>query len=391
MKVDYSSKTYLDYAATTPVDSRVLEAMLPYLTNDYGNPSSIHMYGQRAETAIENARTTMANVINCEPEEIIFTSCGTESDNLALRGAAHKARQNQNKKHILISPVEHPAVNNTAHQLANYFDFQVEYLPVNEFGQVTPRDVKERITSDTAVVSVIFANNEIGSINPIAEIGQICLEKGTIFHTDAVQAAAHLAIDIKELNTDLIAFGAHKLYGPKGIGALYVRKGVSLQSVQTGGGQELNLRAGTSNVPYIVGQAEAFRLAAEERENRLKQMTIMRNQIIGVVLETIPDTKLTGHPSNRLPNHTSFVIHGIDGNELIMHLDIEGFACSSGSACKTGNPEPSKVLKAIGIEDDWALGSLRVTVGQYTTDQDIERFSETLPKTVSKLRSLNKN
>ncbi len=390
MKVDYSNKTYLDYAATTPVDPRVIKAMLPYFSNDFGNPSSIHLYGQRADAAIENARTIMSNVFNCDPDEIILTSCGTESDNLAIRGVAHMARQSQNKNHILISPVEHPAVMSTAHQLANSFNFQIEFLPVNKYGQVAPDAVEERITSDTAIVSVIYANNEIGSVNPISKIGHICRKKGVIFHTDAVQAAAHFSIDTKELNADLIAFGAHKLYGPKGIGGLFVRKGISLQPTQTGGGQEFNLRAGTSNVPYIVGQAEAFRLACEERENRQEQMTIMRNQIIGAVLETIPDSKLTGHPSERLPNHASFVFYGIDGNELIMHLDIAGFACSSGSACKTGNSKPSEVLKSIGIEDDWALGSLRVTDGQYTTNKDIDKFTDTLPNVVSKLRSLGK-
>jgi cysteine desulfurase len=391
MKLDYSNKTYLDYAATTPVDPRVLEAMLPYFTNDYGNPSSVHLYGQRAEAAIENARTTMAIVFNCDPEEILFTSCGTESDNLALRGAAHSARLDRNVNHILISPVEHPGVTNTARQLANSFDFHLEYLPVNKFGQVAPADVAERITSDTAVVSVIFANNEIGTINLITEIGQICRERGVIFHTDAVQAAAHLSIDTKILNADLIAFGAHKLYGPKGIGALYVREGVSLLPTQTGGGQEFNKRAGTTNVPYIVGQAEAFKLASEEMESRQKKMTGMRDHLIGVILETIPDTILTGHPSERLPNHASFAFLGIDGNELLLQLDIQGFACSSGSACKTGNPEPSEVLLAIGIEEDWALGSLRATLGQYTTSQDITRFIETLPKIVSKLRSLSRS
>jgi cysteine desulfurase len=388
MSVNFSNKTYLDYAATTPVDSQVLESMLPYFRNDYGNPSSIHLYGQRAEAAVENARSAIADVINCYPEEIIFTSCGTESDNLALRGAAHAARNEKNANHILISPVEHDGVSNTAKQLAESFNFKLEYLPVNEFGQVSAEDVAGRITSDTAVVSVIYANNEIGSINPIAEIGQICRSKGVTFHTDAVQAAAHLPIDTNILNTDLIAFGAHKLYGPKGIGALYVRKGVSLQSAQTGGDQEFGYRAGTLNVPYIVGQAEAFRLSNEEREYHKEVITPMRDHLIGQVLETIPDSKLTGHPSERLPNHASFVFNGIDGNELLMQLDIEGFACSSGSACKTGNPEPSEVLRAVGIDDDWALGSLRVTLGKYTTNEEITRFIETLPKVVSRMRTL---
>jgi cysteine desulfurase len=390
MKLDYSNKTYLDYAATTPVDQRVLEVMLPYLTNDYGNPSSVHLYGQKAEAAIENARNTMATLLNCTPEEILFTSCGTESNNLALRGAAHSTRVKRNANHILISPVEHPGVTNTARQLAEYFTFHLEYLPVNKYGQVTPADVAEMISPNTAVVSVIFANNEIGTLNPIEEIGQICREKGTIFHTDAVQAAAHLPLDAQVLNTDLISFGAHKLYGPKGIGALYIRKGISLLPTQTGGNQESSMRAGTSNVPYIVGQAEAFRLAYEEMRSRQEKMTAMRDRLIEAVLETIPDTILTGHPTERLPNHASFAFQGVNGNELLIHLDIEGFACSSGSACKTGNPEPSDILQAIGIGEDWALGSLRVSLGQYTTDHDITLFIEALHKVVSQLRGISR-
>jgi len=383
----FSSKIYLDYAATTPVDERVLETMAPYFIEHFGNPSSIHKFGQKTDAAVEKSRRTMAEIINCLPGEIIFTSCGSESDNLALRGAAHAARKFRNANHILISPVEHPAVTNTANQLFKEFGFDLEYLPVNEFGQVSPVDVADKIRKDTAVVSVVHANNEIGSVNPISDIGQICADYDVPFHTDSVQAAAHLPIDVKKLNVDLMAFGAHKFYGPKGIGALYKRKGTDILPTQTGGGQEFGLRAGTSNVAYIVGQAEAFRLAEDEREARHDKMIPMRDHLISQVLESIPDTKLTGHPTERLPNHASFAFRGVDGNELLMLLDVEGFACSSGSACKTGNPEPSDVTKAIGLSEDWALGSLRVSLGKSTTKDEISKFIEILPKVVARNRS----
>jgi cysteine desulfurase len=389
MESNYSKKIYLDYGATTPVDSRVFDAMSPFFSQKFGNPSSVHLYGQIGEAAIENARSIMAREINCLPEEIIFTSCGTESNNLALRGAAHAVRKKKGANHILISPVEHDGVTNTAKQLKNLFDFEVEFLPVDKFGLVSSEDVAERIRTTTAIVSVIYGNNEIGSLNPVEKIGQICRARGVIFHTDAVQAAAHLHIDTKTLCVDLISFGAHKLYGPKGIGALYVRKGVDLLPIQTGGGQENNLRAGTSNVPLIVGQAEAFRIMNEDRENRNEKLTAVRDHLIGEVLESITDVRLTGHPTARLPNHASFVFKDVDGNELLIQLDIEGFACSSGSACKTGNPEPSEVLTAIGLEKDWALGSLRVTLGKQTTPEEISRFIDILPKVVSRLRNMD--
>jgi len=390
MEADYSSKIYLDYAATTPVDSRVLDAMLPYFSRHFGNPSSVHLYGQTTEAAVENARSSMSEVFNCLPEEIIFTSCGTESNNLALRGAAFAAREEKNANHLLISPLEHDGVTNTTKQLASMFNFDVEFLPVNEFGQVSPDDVAERIKANTAIVSVIYGNNEIGTLNPINEIGKICRENGILFHTDAVQAAAHLKIDTQDINADLISIGAHKVYGPKGVGALYIRKGVHLYPVQTGGGQESNYRAGTSNVPLLVGQATAFKLLSEERDNCQEKMIFMRNHLIGEILESIPDTKLTGHPNERLPNHASFVFREIDGNELLIQLDIEGFACSSGSACKTGNPEPSEILTAIGLKKEWAMGSLRVTLGKQTTNEELSKFIDTLPRVVSRLRNISK-
>jgi len=381
-----TDKVYLDYAATTPVDPRVLEVMLPYFSQVFGNSSSVHSYGQQAESALEEARLAVASGLNCEPDEVIFTSCGSESDNLALRGTAFARRGLTNADHILISPVEHHAVTRTAQQLARLHGFGVEYLPVDESGKVDPAVVAERIKTTTALVSVIYANNEIGTINPISEIGKICRERGVPLHTDAVQAAAYLPVDVQELNVDLLALGAHKFYGPKGVGALYIRKGTPIVPVLTGGGQESGLRAGTHNIPYITGLAEAFRLTQSEREQRIASLQPLRDRIIGRVLEEIPNTRLTGAIDQRLPNHASFVFQGVDGNTLLMLLDVEGFACSSGSACKTGDPEPSDVLTALGLARDWALGSLRVTLGATSTPAEVESFLAVLPLVVERAR-----
>ena len=381
-----NTKTYLDYAATTPVDPRVIKAMLPYFDQHFGNPSSVHTFGQQAEAALEHARESVAEILKCRPKEIIFTSCGSESDNLALRGAAFTSRQQRGANHILTNPVEHHAVTNTAQQLADWYGFELEFLPVDSHGMVQPAEVASRLRPDTAVVSVMYANNEIGTVNPIPEIGALCRAQGIPFHTDAVQGAAYLNADVGALNVDLMAIGAHKFYGPKGVGALFVREGTSMIPVLTGGGQEFGLRAGTSNIPYIVGLAEAFQLMHAELEDRASRLTPMRDRIIGQVLEEIPNARLTGHPTERLPNHASFVFEGVDGNALLMLLDVDGFACSSGSACKTGDPEPSDVLTALGLPSEWALGSLRVTLGQSTTHKDIEAFLHTLPHAVARAR-----
>ena len=382
------NQVYLDYAATTPVDSRVMHAMLPYFSQDFGNPSSYHKYGQRAEAALEDARQVVAHCMSCLSGEVIFTSCGTESDNLALRGAAMLARQQRGAHHILITPVEHHAVLHTAQQLSSVYGFELEYLPVDQYGRTSAKDVAAHLRPDTAIVSVIYANNEIGTINPISEIADLCRSKEIFFHTDAVQAAGYLSVDVNLLHTDLLSIGAHKFYGPKGVGALYIRKGISILPAQTGGGQEFGFRAGTQNVPYIVGMAEALRLAQTERDQRVSAIKPLRDHLIGTVLELIPDTQLTGHPESRLPNHASFVFKGVDGNALLMMLDIAGFACSSGSACKTGNPEPSDVLTNLGLSADWALGSLRITLGINTTPAEIDAFLATLPKVVDKVRKV---
>ncbi|MGD8406075.1 MAG: cysteine desulfurase family protein [Anaerolineales bacterium] len=382
---------YLDYAATTPVDSRVLDAMLPYFRESFGNPSSVHRYGQRAEAAVEESRETVAEALNCSPDEVIFTSCGSESDNLALRGATQAMYEKSGREWILTSQAEHHAVTKTAEQLAEHYRYPLEWLDVDEHGMVTPETVEQALCDNTAIVSAMYANNEIGTINPIQEIAEICHQHGALFHTDAVQAAGYLTVDVNELGADMISLGGHKFYGPKGIGVLYVRKGTPLISQVTGGGQEHNLRAGTSNVPYIVGFAEALRLSVEEREQRVAHVTPLRDRIIGTVLEEIPDSRLTGHSEQRLPNHASFALKGVDGNTLLQMLDAAGFACSSGSACKTGNPEPSEVMTAIGLSREWGLGSLRITLGSGTTAEHVESFLQVLPSLVEKVRKLTRD
>lgn len=381
---------YLDYSATTPVDARVLAAMAPYFSAAFGNPSSVHRYGQIAEAAIDSAREMVARVLNCRPDEIIFTSCGSESDNLAIRGAAYAMREKIGARWILAAPAEHPAVTNTLKHLEKYDGFLIEWLDVNEHGFVTPETVAKAICDNTAVVSVMYANNEIGTINPIAEIAEVCRSNNVLFHTDAVQAAAYLPVDVNKLGVDMMSLGAHKFYGPKGVGALYVRKGTPLVSHLTGGGQEFSLRAGTHNVPYIVGFAEALRLTYEEREQRVVHVRPLRDRIIGTVLETISDSQLTGDLEHRLPHHASFAFKDVDGNLLLTLLDAAGFACSSGSACKTGNPEPSEVTNAIGLSRDWGLGSLRVTLGVHTTAAEVDSFLSTLPGLVEKVRKLGR-
>lgn len=379
---------YLDYAATTPVDQRVLDAMLPYFREVYGNPSSVHRLGQKAEAAVEQAREKTASVLHCKPEEIIFTSCGTESDNFALRGAAMAKRTASGEKWILTARTEHHAVSKTAEQLQKEYGFLLEWLGVDKYGAVTAESLGRAVCSDTALVSVMYANNEIGTITPITELAEIAKANHILFHTDAVQAAAYLDINVEKLGVDLMSLGGHKFYGPKGVGALYARKGTNLLPHTTGGGQEHSLRAGTQNVPYIVGFAEALRLASEERELRTTHVRPLRDHIIGEVLETIPNSRLTGHPENRLPNHASFVFKDVDGNLLLQMLDSSGFACSSGSACKTGNPEPSEVITSLGYPRDWALGSLRITLGVDSTAEHVDSFLKALPALVEKARKL---
>jgi cysteine desulfurase len=379
---------YLDYAATTPVDDRVLDAMRPYFSTEFGNPSSVHRLGRQAEKALEQARRDVAGVLNCSPGEVIFTSCGSEADNLALRGGALALREARGARHLVTTPIEHAAVLATLRQLAEHFGFELSILPVDEHGRARPEDVERAIRPDTALVSVMYASNEIGTIEPIAEIAAVCRAHGVLFHTDAVQAASQLEIDVQRLGVDFLALGAHKFYGPKGVGVLYAHTGAPLLPALTGGGHEHGLRAGTQNVPYIVGLAEALKITAAQRAANNARFCELRDRLIAGVLGAVPDSALTGAREARLPNHASFVFKGVDGNALLMHLDLAGIAASSGSACKTGDPEPSEVLLALGLSREWALGSLRLTVGRATTREHIDRVLAVLPDIVAKLRDL---
>lgn len=383
-----ASTIYFDHGATTPMDSRVWEAMQAYFHEDFGNPVSVHSFGQRAEAGLEEARQSIATLLNARAEEIIFTSGGTESDNLALRGVAFAARKKRGANHILISAVEHDAISRTAEQLAEVHDFEIELIPVDRYAQVQPEQVASRLRTDTAIVSVVLANNEVGTINPLREIAAICRKNKIPLHTDAVQAGAYLSIDMKDLGVDLLSLGAHKFYGPKGAGVLYIRKGTDLIPIQTGGSHEFGLRAGTQNTAYIAAMARAYEIVQSNIEERASILQKLKDQVIEGVLSTVPDVKLSGHPEKRLPNHASFVFKGVDGNALLMLLDNAGFACSSGSACKTGDPKPSEILTAMGFEREWALGSLRVTLGLHSQPADINAFLKALPAIVEKNRTL---
>ncbi|HEX2620918.1 MAG TPA: cysteine desulfurase family protein [Phototrophicaceae bacterium] len=381
---------YLDHSATTPTDPQVVEAMLPYFTEVYGNPSSIHGFGRKAELAVEDARETIARIFNCQPEEVIFTSGGSESDNLAIRGAAWAAKQQGKGHHLITTPIEHDAISRTVRQLANLMGFEQTILPVNHEGQIDIEDFAAAIRPDTTLASVIYANNEVGTIAPTPKLAAHAHEHGVLFHTDAVQAAGQLPLDVQQLGVDLMSISGHKFYGPKGVGALFVRKGIDLISSQTGGSHESGRRAGTHNTPLIIGMAKALELAYAERDSRIAHYQQMRDALIEGILSAVPDAQLTGHPAQRLPSHASFVFAGVDTNSLLMHLDTKGIAASGGSACKTGNPEPSEVLLAMGYTPELALGSLRLTVGQSTTAEDVEYTIQAVIETVERIRKLNR-
>ena len=376
----------MDHAATTPVDPEVVAAMLPFFSNEYGNPSSIHRWGQRADHAITSSREDIANILNCEVDEIIFTSCGSESDNLALRGIALAAREQGNSNHIIISAIEHPAILGTAQHLRNHHGFDITILPVDQHGFTSAEDLRNAIQPDTFLVSIMYANNEIGVVQPISELAEIAHEYNILFHTDAVQAAGQLPLDVENLDIDLMSMSAHKFYGPKGVGVLYARRDTLTHPHQTGGSQENGLRAGTHNVPLIVGMATALNIVAARRSQDNSKMKVLRNKLIKSTLDTIPGALLTGHRTRRLPNNASFVFEGIDGNELIMHLDLSNIAASSGSACKTGNPEPSNVLSALALPSKLSLGSLRLSIGRHTDDSDIEYVQQVLPTVINNMR-----
>ena len=389
MNVPANQTVYLDHAATTAVDPRVVEAMLPYWTQHYGNASSVYTLGREAHRALDQARQMVAEILNCTPREVIFTSCGTESDNLALRGVAFERRHRAQKNHIITSPIEHHAIAHTAEQLEKQFGFELTYVPVDRYGMVDPGDVEQAIRPDTAIISIMYANNEVGTIEPIAEIGEIARAQKIPFHTDAVQAGGSLSLDVKALNVDMMSLSAHKFYGPKGVGALYARRGVPFLPMQTGGGHERMRRAGTENVPYIVGLATALELTCKEVEESNERITRLRDKLIAGVLERIPDSQLSGHPTQRLANNASFLFKYVEGESILLNLDLLGIAASSGSACTSGSLEPSHVLSAMGFPHEVAHGSLRLSLGKENTDQDVDYVLETLPGIVAKLRKMS--
>ncbi len=375
---------YFDYAATTPLDPEVLDAMMPYFKESFGNPSSIHQHGRKAEAAVENARDVIASLMECSTNEIIFTSGGSESDNLALRGAALARRKETGANRIIISAVEHEAVTKTARQLQAQYGFELDILGVDDNGMVRVGDLSAILSTDVALVSVMYANNEVGTINPVEDIAELCNSNEVPFHTDAVQAMGYIDVKANDY-VGLISAGAHKFYGPKGVGFLYKKISTKVMPIQTGGSQEGGLRAGTQNVAYIVGMAKALELTKNNLEVLTKKYSNLRDRLIIGILEEFSQARLTGSKVNRLSNHASFAFEGLDGNELVMALDLEGFSCSSGSACKTGNPEPSDILLAMGLDHNLAKGSLRLTVGRYTSDADVEKLVNTLPTVLSRL------
>ncbi len=380
---------YLDHGASTPVDPRVLAAMLPYWTEIYGNPSSSHRYGRSAFMALEEARAAVGSLIHAQPEEIVFTGCGSESDNLALRGVMWAARANGTGNHLIVSAIEHSAVLQTAVQLRDQFHFDLTILPVDENGQIRPDELAAAIRPDTALISIMAANNEIGSFQPIQTIGELARARGVLFHTDAIQASAVRRWDVASQPIDLLSMAPHKFYGPKGVGVLYVRQGIDLISPLTGGGQEDGRRAGTSNVAFAVGTAVALQLVDQELESRAAHYQALTRRLTTGLLAAFPeDCRQTGHPTDRLPHNASFAFRHLSGNDLLMHLDMAGIAASSGSACKTGNPKPAATLQAIGLDDAWTKGGLRLTVGMQTTQEDIDYTLEKLQAIVGRLQRL---
>ena len=379
---------YLDHSATTAVDPRAVEAMAPFWSEGYGNPSSIYGLGRRAAAALEDARVRVAGILNCQPREIVFTGCGTESDNLAIRGVA-SIQAARGRRHLITTPIEHHAVLHTIRDLVERFDFEATYVPVDGNGLVDPVAVRAAIRPDTALVSVMYANNEVGTVEPIVEVGAIAREHGIPFHTDAVQAGAYLSLDVQALNADLLALSAHKFHGPKGVGLLYVRRGTRLAPVQTGGSQEQGRRAGTENVPYVVGMARALELAHADREAEGIRLAALRDRLANGLLLRIPGAVITGHPTRRLPGHLSLVIPGIEAEGMLIGLDLLGVAASSGSACATGAPTPSHVLTAMGLATADAMGALRLTLGRENTAADVDFVVEKLPEIVARLRGFS--
>ena len=380
------NQIYLDYASTTPTDKRVVEAMLPYFGDIFGNPASIHAFGQEAKAAVEGARQRIAVFLGADPAEIVFTSGGTESDNFALKGVATANRAKGS--HIITSSVEHHAVLETCRFLERE-GFAVTYLPVDRDGMVDPAAVAGAITPQTVLVSIMHANNEIGTIQPVAEIGRIAHERGILFHTDAVQTFGHLPFTVRELDCDLLSVSAHKLYGPKGVGLLYIRKGTRIVPHMNGGEQESGRRASTLNVPGIVGFGKAVELAGAELAEETERLTAMRDRLIRGLFERLDGIRLNGHPTQRLPNNINISVEDVDGEGMVLSLDMLGIAATTGSACASSSVEPSHVLAAIGVPQEPPHGSLRFSLGRYTKKSDIDALLETLPSVVGRLRALS--
>lgn len=378
---------YLDYSASTPLDPRVEAVMRPYQSERFGNASSAHAQGQAAEYAIEDARERAAQLLNCRPAEIVFTSGGTESDNLALRGAGLAVRRQTGRSRIVTAHVEHSAVSKTAEQMAEWLGFEAAFVPVDACGRAGVEAV-EAAAADAALVSLMLANNEVGTLQDVQMLAEAAHRQGALFHSDAVQAGGQTRLDVQALGVDLLSLSAHKFYGPKGVGLLFVRQGTPLVPVNTGGGHERGLRAGTPNTPGIVGMVRALELATEEHDARANHLLARRDQLIAGILGGIAGAYLTGHASERLPGHASFVFDGVDGNLLLMHLDARGVMASSGSACHTGNPEPSEVLLAMGYPAGLALSGLRLTAGVHTTEAEIADAIGAVIESVEAVRRL---
>lgn len=376
-------RVYLDHAATTPVDEEVLKAMEEFFNKKFGNASSLHSWGREAREALEESREKVAKLINADANEIIFTGSGTESDNLAIKGIAYK----QGKGHIITSRIEHPAVLETCKYLEKK-GFDVTYLPVDKYGLVDPKQVEEAIRDDTILISIMHANNEIGTIEPIEEIGKIAKKHGIPFHTDAVQSVGKIEVDVKKLNVDLLSMSSHKIYGPKGVGALFVKHGTKIEPILHGGGHEHGLRSSTENIAGIVGFAKACELAKKRLHEDAEKMKKLRDKIIKETLK-IEESYLTGHPEKRLPNNASFYFKGIEGESLVLMLDAKGIATSTGSACSSKKLQASHVLLAIGIKPEDAHGSLRVTLGRENSEEEIDYFLEVLPQVVEELRKIS--
>ena len=377
---------YADNAATTKLSPAVLEAMMPYLTEEYGNPSSLYRFGNHAKRAIEQARKEVADVLGAEPFEILFTGGGTEADNWVKE--IMRSLKAKGKNHFITSAVEHHALLHSAQRLQKE-GFEVTFIPVDREGQIDPEQVRAAIRPETGLVSIMFANNEIGTIYPIKEIGAICRQAGVLFHADAVQAAGHLPINVKEMNIDLLSLSAHKFHGPKGVGAFYCRRGIPLPSLIDGGAQERGKRAGTENVAGIVGLGAALRLANEEMSEASARVSAMRDRLIDGILQTVPMCRLNGPRHNRLPGNCNISFLGIEGESLLLRLDLAGIAASSGSACASSSLDPSHVLLAIGLPHEVAHGSVRLSLSDYNTEEDVDYILEKLPEIVSTLRSMS--